>query len=307
MPSMKSSHQFPNAISITCCAAFMFALRGISSFSPAMPPRFDNFCEQVVGSWGRYGSPIESKINSVGDVEEVMRACGGAVQGIKEISRVDDSSIYHNRADDGFVYFDCGSYTQGPVQVTDDTDGHLPPIRGSLSFSTIPKSRVVFDSSKNSWQSQVHLRSMSINDSPFDKLNKPELDKVMEYELEELDIVWGKETVCRMGSANQPWMLQRAKWEASTLDEAMLIPVADSMKVNSDNLELKGWFYDWDMTKEKAAWESVGLDGLLKKESSQIVKIVAACINTGEVKSLLRCYDDKKMLKAIVLQAGLII
>jgi hypothetical protein len=77
--------------------------------------------------------------------------------------------------------------------------------------------------------------------------------------------------------------------------------------VNSDNLELKGWFYDWDMTKEKTAWESVGLDGLLKKESSQIVKIVAACINTGEVKSLLRCYDDKKILKAIVLQAGLII
>ena len=66
----------------------------------------------------------------------------------------------------------------------------------------------------------------------------------------------GEETVCRIANPNQPWMLQRAKWEASTLDERRL--TAGKMKVTSGDLKLKGWFYDWDITQEVRAWESVG-------------------------------------------------
>ena len=63
---------------------------------PAAAPRFDTFCEQIVGRWVQ-------RDGAVFDVEEVMRACGGAVQGVKE------GALYHNRADDGFLYFPCGS------------------------------------------------------------------------------------------------------------------------------------------------------------------------------------------------------
>ena len=47
-------------------------------------------------------------------VDEVMRSCGGAVQGV----RVDDGPLL-NRQDDGFCFFDCGSWTQGPTKLTD--------------------------------------------------------------------------------------------------------------------------------------------------------------------------------------------
>jgi len=274
--------------------AFIFALQGISPgycFSPTMPPRFDNFCEQVVGSWG---VAIDSEIENVREVEEVMRSCGGAVQGIKEVSLIDDStSIYHNRADDGFVFFDCGSYTQGPIQLKSDIEGPLPiPIMASLSFSTIPKSCVAFDCSVNSWQAQVR----SIGAKSFESSDLEQTQTSQEFEIQ-----WGKETVCRMASASQPWMLQRAKW-ASSLEGGILLD--GKKKVNLNDLELRGWLYDWDMSKEGKAWESDGLDALLKEETSRIVKIVAACVNTGEAKSLLRCYDHKDMLKAIVLQEG---
>jgi len=43
-----------------------------------------------------------------------MRSCGGAVQGI----RVGDGSLL-NRQDDGFCFFDCGSWTQGPTALAD--------------------------------------------------------------------------------------------------------------------------------------------------------------------------------------------
>jgi hypothetical protein len=43
-----------------------------------------------------------------------MRSCGGAVQGV----RVDDGPLL-NRQDDGFCFFNCGSWTQGPTKIAD--------------------------------------------------------------------------------------------------------------------------------------------------------------------------------------------
>ena len=92
---------------------------------------------------------------------------------ISKVSRVHDgaSAVYHKRADDSLIYFDCGSYAQGPVQVTNDMEGKLLPTRGSLSFPTVPKSRVVFGSSANDWQNraQVRLRRISMDYTAFEK------------------------------------------------------------------------------------------------------------------------------------------
>ena len=58
--------------------------------TPLIPPRFDNFCEQTVGTWSSInsgsGCTSNVKLGTVGDVEEVMRSCGGAVQGIREVA-----------------------------------------------------------------------------------------------------------------------------------------------------------------------------------------------------------------------------
>ena len=74
------------------------------AYSSTAAPRFDNFLDSLTSSvWY-----ISSGVNADDDkheIEEVMRSCGGAVQGIREFD------IYHNRADDSFVYYNCGSYS----------------------------------------------------------------------------------------------------------------------------------------------------------------------------------------------------
>ena len=91
------------------------------AFASCAPPRFDNFLDSILGTWRPIGSSDKARSNDVtsGSVEEVMRSCGGAVQGVKEIQFPGSifNQMYHNRADDGFVYFDCGSYSVGPTSI----------------------------------------------------------------------------------------------------------------------------------------------------------------------------------------------
>ena len=85
----------------------------------ALAPSFDTFSAAATGSWtgSQYQWTADGATNGVpctSVVEEVMRSCGGAVQGV----RVDDGPLL-NRQDDGFCFFDCGSWTQGPTKLTD--------------------------------------------------------------------------------------------------------------------------------------------------------------------------------------------
>ena len=85
----------------------------------ALAPSFDTFSAAAVGSWTgtQYQWTADGATNGVpctAVVDEVMRSCGGAVQGV----RVDDGPLL-NRQDDGFCFFDCGSWTQGPTKIAD--------------------------------------------------------------------------------------------------------------------------------------------------------------------------------------------
>ena len=85
----------------------------------ALAPSFDTFSAAATGSWTgtQYQWTADGATNGVpctAVVDEVMRSCGGAVQGI----RVGDGPLL-NRQDDGFCFFDCGSWTQGPTKLTD--------------------------------------------------------------------------------------------------------------------------------------------------------------------------------------------
>ena len=83
----------------------------------ALAPSFDTFSAAATGSWTgtQYEWPGDTNgVPCTAVVDEVMRSCGGAVQGV----RVDDGPLL-NRQDDGFCFFDCGSWTQGPTKITD--------------------------------------------------------------------------------------------------------------------------------------------------------------------------------------------
>lgn len=75
--------------------------RAVSTKTTA--PSFDKFLDSIVGDWA--GGER---------VEEVMRACGGAVAGIRESSVGPEWVIEMNRGNDGFVFFNDGSYSLGP-------------------------------------------------------------------------------------------------------------------------------------------------------------------------------------------------
>ena len=103
-----------------CCCHYTSAL---------VVPSFSVASERCLGSWvGAFTlsspslspSPSIWKVTSV-EVEEVMRSCGGTVQGFEEIRKNSDDneapvSMYMNRADEKFTFFDCGSYCVGPVK-----------------------------------------------------------------------------------------------------------------------------------------------------------------------------------------------
>ena len=84
-----------------------------------LAPSFDTFSAAATGSWTgtQYQWTADGATSGVpctAVVDEVMRSCGGAVQGV----RVGDGPLL-NRQDDGFCFFDCGSWTQGPTKIAD--------------------------------------------------------------------------------------------------------------------------------------------------------------------------------------------
>ena len=99
------------------CSRTLLLLCTVAVRTTALAPSFDTFSAAATGSW--HGTLYEWPGDTNGAacesvVDEVMRSCGGAVQGI----RVDDGPLL-NRQDDGFCFFDCGSWTQGPTKLTD--------------------------------------------------------------------------------------------------------------------------------------------------------------------------------------------
>ena len=98
-----------------CRTRLLFCI--IAVRTTALAPSFDTFSAAATGSWTGTLYEWPGDANGVACesvVDEVMRSCGGAVQGV----RVGDGPLL-NRQDDGFCFFDCGSWTQGPTKLTD--------------------------------------------------------------------------------------------------------------------------------------------------------------------------------------------
>lgn len=119
---------------------FFFVMVSMPPSARSFAPSFDRFLNLAKGDWKGakyYWSTDPSDedrgffpVSGVGpetwfmsppepassSVEEVMRSCGGAVQSVKEL-REDGGEVCFNRADDGFTFFDDGSFVHGPVEV----------------------------------------------------------------------------------------------------------------------------------------------------------------------------------------------
>ena len=99
------------------CSTTLLLLCTVAVRTTALAPSFDTFSAAATGSWTGTLYEWPGDANGVACesvVDEVMRSCGGAVQAV----RVGDGPLL-NRQDDGFCFFDCGSWTQGPTKLTD--------------------------------------------------------------------------------------------------------------------------------------------------------------------------------------------
>ncbi|KAI2494082.1 hypothetical protein MHU86_20441 [Fragilaria crotonensis] len=224
----------------------------VHGFSPCPPPRFDVFCDKIVGLW--------QTSRGSRTVEDVMRSCGGAIQGIR------DNDFYLNRADDGFCYFDCGSYAYGPVDIAT-----VSPSNRILVSVAMPNVRI--------WLSS-HEGILNVDATLLPNI-KSEADATVLLEDLVLPIVStrpefcvGTQLQCRMASPSQPWMMQRVLWESRQVSDEKQDP-------------LVGPFQCWI------------------EQTDDTISMGVSCESSGYVKEILRSYnvESGKQYK-VTLQEG---
>lgn len=274
----------------------------IAAFAACAPPRFDTFAEKMVARWGVADTNFQT-------VEEVMRSCGGAVQGIREVPFLSTEAEtvqgpYLNRANDGFIYFDCGSYSSGPVDLSSQ-DGAI------LSSLILPKSpessesRAVLtasiESTTDTGNSLNAMRMSRMFRVPFSGELSFEQENFEMYVTCELpnNIVWTKQQMCFMPSRGQPWMVQKLKWDKSVIDA----PTSDSDTDASSN-SIVGW---------AVALAANDIDGSMwldsspsPPESGVIFSIGTVCPDTQKVRAQVRAYNEHGMLDSVSLQEGIL-
>ena len=264
-----------------------------TSWKPCVQPRFDEFASCTVGPWVSRASLTEKH-----EVEEVMRSCGGAVQGIKELSLsvtspsqdANEEKIYLNRADGGFVYIDNGSYSFGPE-------------KWDLTDETIAMSSLAFTGSQRAWlTSKLSSESGMLPQSTVSEMFRPissVTEKLaadnLEQEVSVPAVNWKQIQRVRMPNPSQPWVLARAKWEQqSFLDEAS----------NDDDQPGTGALMGWSFLETIGSNENELFGDILGRESSFCVHMMAICQVSAVAKSTIRCYDSTGLLKGVAFSEG---
>jgi len=312
-------------------------------FAPCPAPRFDTFADNNLGPWQDYHTTNDTDAGTRtkrGEVEEVMRSCGGAVQGIKEVPLLlsqplsddddltDDNSserLYHNRADDGFLFFDCGSYVSLPTKLSSPSKN----IACCLSIPTttmVPGRsliRMILTTDPCSFQilvrgdggeTALNRGDISSDGGVDENEEKKEMDLPLTCAPQ--SILWEKGTICRMSSPGQTWMLQRAMWERYTRDDDDYGEGKDtsSSSVNQDNEEhmsqkgeaatrwskIEGW-----ITTFKAEKDHVDESVVIPVGTSTILQMGSRCLITKETKAMFCFYDENNELKGVSLHEGL--
>jgi hypothetical protein len=268
---------------------YFLLTESIHALKSCAPPRFDVFLETMASSWH---VDDETKVQVV---QEVMRSCGGAVQGVREIPLV--SSLYLNRANDGFVFFDNGSYTHGPVQLRGDNNNNNIMTTNLTLCNT--KSRVLLSCTLDMETSISILDSVHVvhqarfGDKESTCFTPEDFACEIVKHAPHDNVIWHHQVQCQMPSLGQPWVLQRAKWESQGNSD----DIHEVKPFNSNSLE---------------AWTRVQLDrddNDATETSNGALTWTAGvlCRDSGSVKLMTRKYSEKGMLSFVSLQAGRIL
>ncbi len=285
-----------------------------------VPPRFDVFGESLVGRWAIDGETMSQV--TVAAVEEVMRSCGGAVQGIREPetgkhkgdeTTTSSSTTYLNRANDGFVFFDDGSYTMGPVslQSFDRSNGFLSCLVLPEKDSGGRMQRVVMDfglaaaaataekdQHDGSYFLQHHNTSTMRTQQRFGDetvvssgMGEHSFDNDL-VEIEEITRILR----CRMPSEGQPWMLQRVKWETLVV----MLPYTKDGEPQNTEVDNSGIGESPNKESNPICWsisepvlEFYERLGLSMAGEGTMVHSGLACPKTNTLRLLARQYQNK--------------
>jgi hypothetical protein len=344
-----------------------YSVDSVGTFRSCPPPRFDDFSEKLLGEWMWCNSHvINNKDNNnkdnnnnnhhpvmvMGSVQEVMRSCGGAVQGIREVPGLypnhhntnndndngtanddEEQGFYLNRSNDGFIFFDQdASYSCGSVQYPTVVDKVKNTNSISVSSLSMGKSRLCFVSISNDDNTAERDGSTTFPSSDhyfqlFRKSNWKFEDKndscnhaTIECKMESSSlpsIVWKRLVQCRMSDTmiNQPWMLQRAKWESFTYDDNhtvmndnIIIQQSEHNIIGSEHLTVwKLIQSSSDMTMLYPQQQQNHHLGNSDDDSTTTIglSIGAICSRTGYVKSVLRKYSTtNQSLQSVVWLEG---
>lgn len=293
------------ALSSSCCLGFraisstrragydqlkLHATISSTSWKPFVQPRFDEFANCIVGPWVARVSPTEKH-----EVEEVMRSCGGAVQGIKELSLsltspsqdASEEKIYLNRADGGFVYVDDGSYSFGPE-------------KWDLTNEAFVMTSLAFTGSQRGWlTSKLSSENGMLPQSTVLEMFRPISSVTNNLAVENVEkddsvpqIHWERIKRVRMPNPSQLWVLARAKWEQLTLHDEVS---------NDDDLSGTGSLMGWSFVETK---KSELFSDILGNEICFCVHMMAICQESAVARSTIRCYDSTGLLKGVAFLEG---
>lgn len=299
------------------------------AFTPCPPPKFDVFLDSITGSWTTKESTVLSSPSDTisSTVEEVMRSCGGAIQGMKEIEYPNSpfDRMYNNRADDGFLFFDDGSYNNGPTSIRNvkvGDDGSSDSVTNDIDFSVVsslsfnglsPKSRIIISTTLPKMALSL-TKGVSTTHSNDDE-NDENDDKLILLDECPIHIKWNEEILCRMSSSSQPWMLQRAKWEKyKSKNEETNNKNEDSLEISeSESSKLKNAMKCWVESchlklndgsgRERMFVGSEALNSFSRtNDIAHIIQVGAMVQN--DVKAFLRCYNEEGKLRGVIYQNG---
>jgi hypothetical protein len=307
-----------------------------SSWKPCAQPRFDDFASCIVGPWTgtttTTTTTTTATTESIREVEEVMRSCGGAIQGIRELplssfiipgdekASEEERRTYHNRADGGFVYDDDGSYTAGPEQwdwsVSDDEEcSSKKLVMASLAYPggrriwlTVNLSDATEAVSKKCVPAEEEgnvFRQIIVNTNALD-LSRPFSNRgsgdpgtgTIEWESSQLSVDLRSIKRVRMPDPSQTWSLARAKWEKQINEGSG--GEADATIVKSSKMgNLVGWSFI-----EKIPPENLDHGDAIATGGAINLHMLSVCPVTKVTRSVVRCHDANGSLKSVAFFHG---
>ena len=293
----------------------------LNSWKSCSQPRFDEFASCTVGPWI---TSEAADATDVLEVEEVMRSCGGAIQGIRELPlslifpKVDyEARTYHNRADSGFVYAYEGTYTAGPENwnwdcVPSDDESLM---MASLSFpdrrrmwltvkvsnasEMVAKCIEKGDNNNIIMNSKALELSRPVSASSLGNIDNRAEDNAIEFSSSQPPAIdWNVIQRVRMPNPNQPWSLPRAKWEKISATDKIL--TEEGKEEETVGSKLMGWTFMESISKDQ---ENPLFGDAINTDTINL-HMLAVCPKSNIARSVVRCYDNSGLLKSVAFLYG---